>query len=194
MPETKRVAELLREMQADQFHMAVVIDEYGGTAGLVTLEDLIEELVGEIVDEFDTEDARVEPCPAAASASAAASPSTTPTTCSTSTSPRATSTRSAASCSPSSAAWRSRATSVEVRRRPPHGRAGAGPPHHAGPHRGARARDDDADGRRRRDGDRATPARGADKGGRKRSRRGSGAGDASRAADRADADDRGSSS
>jgi CBS domain containing-hemolysin-like protein len=61
VPETKPVAELLREMQAEQFHMAVVIDEHGGTAGLVTLEDLIEELVGEIVDEFDTEDARVEP-------------------------------------------------------------------------------------------------------------------------------------
>ena len=61
VPETKPVAELLREMQANQFHMAVVIDEYGGTAGVVTLEDLIEELVGEIVDEFDTEDARIEP-------------------------------------------------------------------------------------------------------------------------------------
>jgi CBS domain containing-hemolysin-like protein len=61
VPETKPVAEMLREMQAEQFHMAVVIDEHGGTAGLVTLEDLIEELVGEIVDEFDTEDARVEP-------------------------------------------------------------------------------------------------------------------------------------
>ena len=63
VPETKPVAELLREMQADQFHMAVVIDEYGGTAGVVTLEDLIEELVGEIVDEFDTEDARFEHVP-----------------------------------------------------------------------------------------------------------------------------------
>ncbi|MEZ5205258.1 MAG: hemolysin family protein [Acidimicrobiales bacterium] len=61
VPETKSVSELLREMQADKFHMAIVIDEYGGTAGLVTLEDLIEELVGEIVDEFDTEDARIEP-------------------------------------------------------------------------------------------------------------------------------------
>ena len=63
VPETKPVSELLREMQSEQFHMAIVIDEYGGTAGIVTLEDLIEELVGEIVDEFDTEDARVEPVP-----------------------------------------------------------------------------------------------------------------------------------
>jgi len=50
----------MREMQADQFHLAVVVNEYGGTAGLVTLEDLIEELVGEIVDEFDVEEALVE--------------------------------------------------------------------------------------------------------------------------------------
>jgi CBS domain containing-hemolysin-like protein len=63
VPESKRVPDLLREMQADQFHMAIVIDEYGGTAGLVTLEDLIEELVGEIVDEFDHEEAMVEPLP-----------------------------------------------------------------------------------------------------------------------------------
>ena len=63
VPETKRVSELLKEMQAEQFHMAIVVDEYGGTAGLVTLEDLIEELVGEIVDEYDVEDAQVEPLP-----------------------------------------------------------------------------------------------------------------------------------
>ncbi len=56
VPETKRIAELLPEMQAQTFHLALVIDEYGGTAGLVTLEDIIEELVGEIVDEFDVEE------------------------------------------------------------------------------------------------------------------------------------------
>jgi putative hemolysin len=61
VPETKRVPELLREMQQEKFHMAIVVDEYGGTAGLVTLEDLIEELVGEIVDEFDVEDPLIEP-------------------------------------------------------------------------------------------------------------------------------------
>ncbi len=63
VPETKGVAELLREMQKQRFHMAIVIDEYGGTAGLVTLEDIIEELLGEIVDEFDVEDAMMEPLP-----------------------------------------------------------------------------------------------------------------------------------
>lgn len=56
VPETKPIPELLREMQANQQHMAIVIDEFGGTAGLVTIEDLIEELVGEIVDEYDDEE------------------------------------------------------------------------------------------------------------------------------------------
>ncbi len=56
VPETKRVAQLLREMQQESYHMAVVVDEYGGVAGVVTLEDLIEELVGEIVDEYDVEE------------------------------------------------------------------------------------------------------------------------------------------
>jgi CBS domain containing-hemolysin-like protein len=63
VPETKRVAELLREMQATRNHLAIVVDEYGSTAGLVTLEDLIEELVGEIVDEYDVEDPLIEPLP-----------------------------------------------------------------------------------------------------------------------------------
>ena len=56
VPETKPISSLLREMQAKQQHMAIVIDEFGGTAGLVTIEDLIEELVGEIVDEYDEEE------------------------------------------------------------------------------------------------------------------------------------------
>ncbi|HVF53857.1 MAG TPA: hemolysin family protein [Actinomycetota bacterium] len=60
VPEQKKVAELLREMQSQRVHMAIVVDEYGGTAGLVTIEDLIEELVGEIVDEYDREEPLVE--------------------------------------------------------------------------------------------------------------------------------------
>ncbi len=60
IPETKRVAELLPEMQKHKQHLAIVVDEHGGVAGLVTLEDLIEELVGEIVDEYDVEEAQVE--------------------------------------------------------------------------------------------------------------------------------------
>jgi CBS domain containing-hemolysin-like protein len=63
VPETKAVADLLREMQRQRFHMAIVVDEYGGTAGLVALEDIIEELLGEIVDEFDVEDPMIEPLP-----------------------------------------------------------------------------------------------------------------------------------
>jgi CBS domain containing-hemolysin-like protein len=63
VPEGKRVAELLREMQKKNFHMAIVVDEHGDTAGLVTMEDVLEEIVGEITDEYDVETPELEPLP-----------------------------------------------------------------------------------------------------------------------------------
>jgi putative hemolysin len=61
VPETMAVDELLHQMQATKRHIAIVVDEYGGTAGLITLEDVVEEIVGEIQDEYDTEESLVEP-------------------------------------------------------------------------------------------------------------------------------------
>jgi putative hemolysin len=61
IPESKKVDELLQELQQRRVHMAVVVDEYGGTAGIVTIEDLLEEIVGEIQDEFDAEQPTIEP-------------------------------------------------------------------------------------------------------------------------------------
>ena len=55
VPENKRISDLLHEFQARQIHMAIVVDEYGGTSGMVTMEDILEEIVGEINDEFDIE-------------------------------------------------------------------------------------------------------------------------------------------
>jgi CBS domain containing-hemolysin-like protein len=60
VPDSKPVDELLRQMQLQRIHVAIVIDEYGGTAGLVTIEDILEEIVGEIADEYDTEQPPVE--------------------------------------------------------------------------------------------------------------------------------------
>ena len=63
VPESKPVDELLREMQTQQTHVAIVVDEYGGTAGLVTIEDVLEEIVGEITDEYDVEQPMLEELP-----------------------------------------------------------------------------------------------------------------------------------
>ena len=63
VPESKPVDDLLREMQARRQHVAVVVDEYGGTAGLITIEDLLEEIVGEITDEYDQDEIEVEHLP-----------------------------------------------------------------------------------------------------------------------------------
>ncbi len=63
IPENKPVARLMREMQAEKFHLAIVADEYGDVVGLITLEDCLEELVGEIIDEYDIEELSIRPLP-----------------------------------------------------------------------------------------------------------------------------------
>ena len=138
VPETKRLTGLLREMQDRKFHLSIVVDEYGGTAGLVTLEDLIEELVGEIVDEFDVEEPGVERlADGERGGHRAHARSTTPTSCWDADLPQG--------------AWDTvgglvldlagrvpRRGRVGRRRRvPPGGRAGAGPPDRPGAHRAA---------------------------------------------------------
>ena len=60
VPETKRANELLADMRHDQVHMAIAVDEYGGTAGVITVEDLLEEIVGQIADEYDSEEVEVQ--------------------------------------------------------------------------------------------------------------------------------------
>ena len=109
VPESKPVDDLLREMQARRTHMAIVVDEYGGTAGLVTIEDILEEIVGEITDEYDVERRRSSSCEDGAVRVTARLPSRTWASCSASSSPPTRSRRSAA-CWPSTwAGCRSRA-------------------------------------------------------------------------------------
>ena len=61
VPETKKIVQLLKELRGQKFHMALVLDEYGGISGLVTMEDIIEEIIGEIEDEYDLQEPRLTP-------------------------------------------------------------------------------------------------------------------------------------
>jgi CBS domain containing-hemolysin-like protein len=61
IPETKKIVHLFRELKAEKVHMAIVLDEYGGTSGMVTMEDIIEEIIGDIEDEYDQQEPRLKP-------------------------------------------------------------------------------------------------------------------------------------
>lgn len=61
MPETKKIDDLLEEFRTNKIHMAIVVDEFGGTSGIVTMEDILEEIVGEISDEYDEDEATIHP-------------------------------------------------------------------------------------------------------------------------------------
>ena len=123
VPDSKPVDALLREMQAERKHVAVVVDEYGGTAGLVTIEDVLEEIVGEITDEYDVEHVDVEHLANGSTGCPRATRSTTSSTSAAWPSRTTTSTRSAGCWPSTSAGSRSRArssrrTACGSRRRP----------------------------------------------------------------------------
>lgn len=59
IPETRNISPLFRQMQSDKIHMAIVVDEYGQTAGIITMEDILEEIVGNILDEYDDEEEQI---------------------------------------------------------------------------------------------------------------------------------------
>ena len=132
VPETKRVPELLKELQRKRTQTALVVDEYGGTAGLVTVEDCVEELVGEIRDEYDVEAEPIVARPTTRSSSAPRSTSTKWPSGSASRSSARASRRSAAICCPTRPrAGRGRA--LRGRRAGRRSARGRAPPDHEGP-------------------------------------------------------------
>ena len=159
VPETKRIAELLPEMQAGKVHLAIVVDEYGGTAGLVTLEDLLEELVGEIVDEYDRDEAAVEQLPGGdVRVQRRACRSTRSTSCSTPTLPEGDWDTVGGLMFHLLGHVPDRGRAGRVRGPDAAGRAGGPPPHRPGAHR---APAPESDRPRRRETGRAEPSRAA---------------------------------